>query len=274
MTLWEAIILGVVQGASEFLPVSSSGHLVIVQELLGIDLASGPMVAFDVCLHVGTLLAVLVALHKEVWLIVTGTASYVAGQRNKGAAVEGTKLALLVLLGTVPAVIVGFAFKDFFESLFSSRFPVGIALIATGAILFATRWVKRSEVDVGRMRWWHAFIVGCAQALAIFPGISRSGSTIAAGLFSRLDRTLAAKFSFLLAIPAIGGAAVLQVDNLRYLSVNHIVPTMVGALVAAVVGYACVRWIIAIMRGRHFSTFAYYCWAVGLATIIWNLATS
>jgi undecaprenyl-diphosphatase len=147
---------------------------------------------------------------------------------------------------------------------------VGIALIVTGLILFSTRWARKNDVDAGKMRWWHAIIIGCAQALAIFPGISRSGSTISAGLFSKLDRTFAAKFSFLLSIPAIGGAAILQSENLRYLSTNNILPTVVGTLVSAVVGYACVRWIIAIMRGRNFSTFAYYCWFVGLATILWS----
>jgi undecaprenyl-diphosphatase len=249
VSLLHAIILGVVQGASEFLPISSSGHLVIFQQLLGVNLEEGPMVAFDVCLHVGTLIAVVAALWQEIWSIKRRTI-------------------WLIIIGTIPAVIVGFTFKDFFESLFSSQLPVGIALIVTGLILFATRWVRRNDVDAGKMRWWHALIVGCAQALAIFPGISRSGSTISAGLFSRLDRTFAAKFSFLLSIPAIGGAAILQSDNLRYLSINNILPTVVGTLISAVVGYACVRWIIAIMRGRNFSAFAYYCWFVGLVTIL------
>jgi undecaprenyl-diphosphatase len=199
----------------------------------------------------------------------------IVSQGGKSTSVAvGRRLAWLIILGTIPAVIVGFAFKDFFESLFSSRLPVGIALIATGCILFATGWVKRNDVEAGRMRWWNAVVVGCAQALAIFPGISRSGSTIAAGLFCRLDRSLAAKFSFLLAIPAIGGAAVLQFDNLRYLTVGNIVPTLVGTIVAFLVGYAAVRWMLAIVRGKRFSTFAYYCWAVGLATVIWSFATS
>ena len=274
MSLLHAVVLGLVQGASEFLPISSSGHLVIFQQLLGIDLESGPMVAFDVCLHIGTLIAVIVALHKEVWMIIKGVGSLFSGRSQSASVAEGRKLAWLVLIGTIPAVIVGFAFKDFFESLFSSRLPVGIALVVTGFILFATRWIKKCDVEVGRMPWWNAIVVGCAQALAIFPGISRSGSTIATGLFCRLDRTLAAKFSFLLSIPAIGGAALLQSANLRHLSVNNLVPTIVGTLISFVVGYACVRWILAIVRGRNFATFAYYCWAVGLATIIWSLATS
>lgn len=273
MSVADAIILGIVQGASEFLPISSSGHLVIVQQLLGIDLESGPLVAFDVCLHLGTLLAVLVALRKEVWMIISGVFCPEKDASPTNSSAVGRKLAWLIILGTIPAVIVGFAFKDFFESLFSSRLPVGIALIATGFILFATRWMKRCDVGMARMPLWNAIVVGCAQALAIFPGISRSGSTISAGLFCRLDRGLAAKFSFLLAIPAIGGAAILQFDNLRHLTAASVLPTIVGTLVAFLVGYAAVRWMLVIVRGNRFSAFAYYCWAVGVATVVWAALT-
>lgn len=277
LSILHAIILGAIQGASEFLPISSSGHLVIFQHLLGVDLESGPMVAFDVCLHIGTLIAVLVALRSEVFLLIRGlfNPSYeyteMAGGFTAGTA---RRAAWLIILGTIPAVIIGFAFKDFFESMFSSMLPVGIALLVTGTFLFSTRWVRTNDVTLGKMKWWHALIVGCAQAAAIFPGISRSGSTITAGLFSKLDRGLAAKFSFLLSIPAIGGAAVLQFDNLKHLSGGNILPTIVGTIVSAVIGYACVRWILAIMRGRNFSAFAYYCWAVGLVTVIWTFASS
>lgn len=275
MSIIHAIILGVVQGASEFLPISSSGHLVIFQQLMNVNLESGPMVAFDVCLHVGTLIAVVAALRAEVWIIIKGLF-------NPNLSEEGTeggfstslsrKTILLVILGTIPAVIVGFSFKDFFEELFSSSLFAGVALLITGSILFATRWAKKHDIKLDGMKWFHALIVGCAQALAIFPGISRSGSTISGGMFCKLDRKLAAKFSFLLSIPAIGGAAVLQYKNLAYLSANYIVPVVIGTVVSAIVGYVCVKWIISIMRGNKFSLFAYYCWAVGLGVIVWFLA--
>jgi undecaprenyl-diphosphatase len=278
LSILHAMILGFVQGASEFLPVSSSGHLVIFQHLLGIDLDAGSLVAFDVCLHVGTLLAVVFALWREIGLMLKGLCGCVpqgTSELDGGFTMtSGRHVVWLVLLGTIPAVIFGFAFKDFFESLFTTRLPIGIALMVTGTILFATRFVRISDVKAGEMKWWHALIVGCAQACAIIPGISRSGSTIAAGLFSRLDRTLAAKFSFLLAIPAIGGAAVLQYKNFRHLSQENFIPILLGTLVSFVVGFICVRWMLRIVRGGNFALFAYYCWAVGAATILWALSGS
>ncbi len=275
LSILHAVILGFVQGASEFLPISSSGHLVIFQHLLGIDLDAGSLVAFDVCLHVGTLLAVVFALWGEIGLMLKalcGSAPEGMTELDGGFTMtSGRRVVWLVLLGTIPAVIFGFSFKDFFESLFTTRLPIGIALMVTGTILFATRWVRVSDVKADRMTWWHALIVGCAQACAIIPGISRSGSTIAAGLFSRLDRTLAAKFSFLLAIPAISGAAVLQYDNFKYLSQNNILPILLGTFVSFVVGFICVRWMLRIVRGGNFTLFAYYCWVVGAVTIVWAL---
>jgi undecaprenyl-diphosphatase len=241
---------------------------------MNVNLESGPMVAFDVCLHMGTLVAVLAALRKDVWIIIKGLFDPARStEETEGGfcTLLSRKTFLLVILGTIPAVIIGFSFKDFFEEMFSSRLAAGIALVITGSILFATRWAKVCNIRLARMKWFHAVVVGCAQALAIFPGISRSGSTISAGMFSRLDRTLAAKFSFLLSIPAIAGAAVLQYKNLAYLSANHILPVIIGTLVAAVVGYVCVKWIISLMRGNKFSLFAYYCWAVGLAVIVWSV---
>jgi len=274
MSILHAIILGAVQGASEFLPISSSGHLVIFQQFMNVNLEAGPMVAFDVCLHLGTLVAVVAALRKDVWIIIKGLfdPSFSTEETEGGfCTLLSRKAFLLVILGTIPAVIIGFSFKDFFEELFSSTLAAGVALLITGSILFATRWAKSCSLKLARMKWFHAVIVGCAQALAIFPGISRSGSTISAGMFCTLDRSLAAKFSFLLSIPAIAGAAVLQYKNLAYLSANHILPVIIGTVVAAIVGYVCVKWIIALMRGNKFSMFAYYCWAVGLGVVIWSV---
>lgn len=276
MSILHAIILGVVQGASEFLPISSSGHLVIFQQLMGVELESGPMVAFDVCLHLGTLIAVLAALRTEVWMIIKGLFDPTCSTKETEGGFCTTlsrKVFLLIILGTIPAVIVGFSFKDFFEEMFTSRLAAGVALLITGSILFATRWAKSCNIKLAKMKWFHAVIVGCAQALAIFPGISRSGTTISTGMFCMLDRKLAAKFSFLLSIPAIAGAAVLQYKNLSYLSANHILPVIIGTLVAAIVGYVCVKWIISLMRGNKFWLFAYYCWAVGLAVIVWSVVS-
>jgi undecaprenyl-diphosphatase len=176
-------------------------------------------------------------------------------------------------LGTLPAVVFGFAFKDFFEELFTKLLPVGVALIVTGCILFATRFVKRNDTLLKDMKWWHALAVGLAQAMAIIPGISRSGSTISMGLFTRLDRQLAAKFSFLLSVIAIGGAAVLEYKNLSYISSDNLGAIIAGTLASFIVGYLCVRLMLAIMRNARFSLFALYCWIVGIAVIIWSQLT-
>lgn len=275
INLIHAIILGIVQGATEFLPVSSSAHLVIFQHLFKLDVAAGPMVAFDVCLHVGTLFAVLLALRREVAVIIKGLflkGEAEAAELSGGFTYnEGPRAIWLVILGTIPAVILGLAFKKFFESLFMTLLPVGIALIVTGCILFATRLVKRNETKLSQMKWWHAIAVGFAQAVAIIPGISRSGSTISMGLYTGLDRQLAAKFSFLLSVIAIGGAGILEWKNFRLISHDNFVPILLGTFASFVVGYLCVRWMLAIMRNARFSWFAIYCWVVGAAAIVYSL---
>ena len=235
--------------------------------------------AFDVCLHIGTLFAVLVALRKEVALILRG----LIGSKNLEqtansdamaggfAFAQGRHVTWLIIVGTIPAVIIGFTFRDFFEHLFTTMLPVGFALIATGCILFATRFIKRNEIELKDMRWWHAVLVGLAQALAIIPGISRSGSTISMGLFAKLDRQLTAKYSFLLSVIAIGGAAILEWKSLQFITQINLLSVILGTLFAFITGYVCVRWMLAIMRKARFFWFAIYCWVAGLAVIILSL---
>lgn len=264
-----AVMLGIVQGVTEFLPVSSSAHLVIFQKIFNIDVGAGPIVAFDVCLHIGTLFAVLLALKGEIGVIIKGFFSQAGLLEMDGGFSPATsrKAVWMVTLGTIPAVIIGFSLKDFFENLFTTTLPVGFALLATGVVLFATRFVKRNEIKLQGMRWWHALLIGLAQAVAIIPGISRSGSTIATGLFTGLDHQLAAKFSFLLSVIAIGGAGILEWENLRFISHENILSIVLGTFFAFVVGYICVKWMLAILRGNRFSLFALYCWIVGALTI-------
>jgi undecaprenyl-diphosphatase len=283
INLIHAIILGIVQGAAEFLPISSSAHLVIFQNLFKIDVGAGPIVAFDVCLHLGTAFAIITALWRELCVIFGGVfrMGFFTRMGQKGYETEGLsggfsnlsgmRALWLILLGTIPAVIIGFTFRDFFENLFTTTLPVGIALICTGFILFATRLVKKNEVALKDMRWWHAVAVGLAQAVSIIPGISRSGSTISMGLYTGLDRQLAAKFSFLLSIVAIGGAALLEWKNLRFISAENLPAIIAGTLFSFITGYLCVRWMLAIMRHARFSWFAVYCWLVGTITIIFSL---
>lgn len=274
LSILNAILLGALQGATEFLPVSSSGHLVIAQDLLGVRMENGALVAFDVCLHVGTLAAVCAVFWRDLAdmaraLLGLRPAAPDGGERLSTA--QARRLALLIVVGTIPAVILGFTLKDFFESLFTDAVAAAGMLLVTGFILFGTRFVKHNPTGLPQMRWWQALVVGIAQAVAIVPGISRSGSTIAGGLYLGLDRGLAARFAFLLAIPAIGGAALLQGKDIMLLSAGDAVAAVVGTVVSAVVGFVCVKWMLSIVRHRHFSWFAYYCWAAGLAVLIYFL---
>jgi undecaprenyl-diphosphatase len=271
LTLIKALLLGAVQGATEFLPVSSSGHLTIVQWLFGLSLESGEMMAFDVCLHFGTLLAIVVIFWREIALMLSclfrwdgsETLEVRVGMTHR----QARTLALLLALGTVPAVIVGFLLKHVFEELFSNATAAGAMLLVTGIILWSTRWARERRVGAATMKWWHALAVGVAQAIAIVPGISRSGSTIAGGMWMGLTRDFAARFSFLLAVPAIAGASLLEVKELRYFSHEMVFAAVAGSAVAAVVGFACIKWLLGIVRRGHFSWFAIYCWCAGAATL-------
>lgn len=256
-----AAILGLVQGLTEFLPVSSSGHLVLGQRLLGIN---EPEMLFDVALHIGTLAAVVVVFWRDLWSMLRGLWARDARGR------EGLRLLMLVVVGTVPAALVGLLFKDLFESLFASVAAVGAALLFTGCILMSTRLAgpaKRGVMATGPGR---ALWVGVFQALAITPGVSRSGSTIAAALLAGMDRDLAARFSFLLSVPAILGAMLLQLIHLDRAAPVGMSALIIGGAVAAVSGFLALKLLIRLVRGGRLHLFAWYCWALGLAALAWS----
>jgi undecaprenyl-diphosphatase len=273
LSILKAIILGAVQGATEFLPVSSSGHLVIAQSLLGVTLEGGGLLAFDVCLHFGTLLAVLVFFRREIGQIVSSYFRSASDERPNGgfSVQEARRVGLYIIIGTIPAAIAGPLLNDFFEGLISNAISAAFMLLVTGAILWGTRWVDDGFRGVMQMGWVRAILIGCAQALAIIPGISRSGSTIAGGLYLGINRDLAARFAFLLAIPAIAGATVFKLEDLANFPKDIMVATLVGTLVAFAVGLVCIKWLLHVVRRGQISWFAPYCWLVGLATIIYIL---
>jgi undecaprenyl-diphosphatase len=251
LSIWKAALLGMIQGATEFLPVSSSGHLVVMQQLLGWSPDHGVILAFDIALHVGTLASVVAVFWRDIIQMITG---------------KNWKLVGYLVLATVPAVIVGFTLKDWFEGLYSSVITVGVAWIITGILLILTRTVKMSDrKDVG---WLRSFIIGCAQAVAIIPGISRSGSTIAAGLFLKIDRAYAAKFAFLMSIPAIAGGAVLDAKDLAGFPKDSIIALVVGVVAAALVGYICIKWLLRIISRGHLWWFGVYCLCAGVLTLV------
>lgn len=251
MSLLDAILLGLVQGLTEFLPVSSSGHLVIGQTLLGVD---SPGVAFEVVLHVATLLSVIIVYRARLWQLVVGAAR---GQRDALVFVG------LLVLATIPAGLVGLFLEDTIEQAFALPAITGIMLLVTGVLLWSTRFRQpASDADLPTARL--AFGIGIAQAFAILPGISRSGATITAGLWGRLPGDRAAEFSFLLSIPAILGAALLQIGEIgESWQTTGGAPLVVAFFVALAAGIAAIRSLVWLLRRQAFYAFAYYVWAAG-----------
>jgi undecaprenyl-diphosphatase len=232
-------------------------------------------VLWEVVLHMGTLVAVVVVLRREVWGVLRGLLRGLpACRRGVRAALReepGLALALLLILGSIPAGVVGVVFKHALEALFNNPPLVAGALLVTGTVLFATRYTPQRPGN-GRVGWVGAVIVGCAQAVAIVPGISRSGATISAGLFAGLERAQAARFSFLLSIPAVGGAGLLELRHLDALPTESLAPFLVGGAVSAVVGLAALVLLLRVVNAGRLHLFAYYCWAVGAAALVWLLA--
>lgn len=249
MTLLAAALLGLVQGLTEFLPVSSSGHLVLAGALLGVPEGS---ITFDIVVHLGTLTAVFAVYRKDISELVAG----MLGRRR-----EDLRLAWLLILGSIPAGIAGFLFADRIESLFDSPPVVSAMLLLTGTVLFATRFARGGNLEDPTPRG--SLLVGLFQAIALVPGISRSGMTISAGLFAGIRRERAARFSFLLSIPAILGAALLELTGSGGSASLDLSTAAVGFVVSAVSGFAALRLLIRFLAAGRFHAFCWYCWAAG-----------
>jgi len=252
----------VVQGLTEFLPVSSSGHLVFFQSVFGL---AEPQLAFDVMLHLGTLLAVVVYFRTDVARILLGTWAWVRGRRGEESESEA-KLLLWIVVASIPTGLMGVLLKDWFESLFSMPKTVGLMLLVTGLLLWLTRFAGRKQKTTGEMGVLDALVIGIAQGVAIIPGISRSGSTISAGLFCGLNRELAGKFSFLLSIPAILGATFLEFREID--AASGIGVTLFGMAVSFFVGLVALKLLMKIVKKGKLSYFSYYCWAVGVLMVL------
>ena len=244
------MILGIIQGLTEFLPVSSSGHLVLAQKLLGVK-QSG--VTFEVLVHLGSLVAVLIYFRVKIWMLIKSL--FVPRQ------IAHRKVVLFLIIGTIPAVMVGFSLKDFFERSFSSPVLASSMLLVTGAILLSTRFVSKSNRKVNLAA---AIIMGIGQAISILPGISRSGTTIASGMLWGVDPSEAAEFSFLLSIHAIAGAVVLNAKDLLALESHLAGQYLVGTCSAFLFALLAVYTVLAVVRKGKFEYFAYYCFAAGL----------
>ena len=270
MTYFSSFLMGLVQGLAEFLPISSSGHLAIAQNLLGME--TEVPVFFDVLLHLGTLLAVFVAYWKDICEIVVeffrGVGDIVHHTTPKQVP-PARRMILLIIVATLPLVAV-LPFHEKVQALGDNMVFVGAALVVTGFLLFACDLVRKGRKTAKNATLLDALVVGVGQAIATMPGISRSGMTITAGCFCGYERSFAVRFSFLMSIPAILGANVLSlVDAFKDGIIWAEVPMyMVGVITAAVVGYACIRLLRLIAEKGRFGAFSYYCWAVGLLTLL------
>ena len=264
-----ALILGIIQGLTEFLPVSSSGHLVIFQQFFYVNEAE---VLFDVTLHMGTLLAVIIFFRTDLKEMIHESSGYLTGLLNKKETLSSIKekphaiLALWVIIGTLPTVFIGFTFKDQLESLFGDPKRAAWMLIVTGILLVISRMLPVSYTKRKSVGLVTALAVGIAQGLAITPGISRSGSTIVCGMICGMDRELAGRFSFLLSIPAITGAMILQLAS-KDLGAIGFLPLAIGFLSAAVIGFFALKLLMIVVKKGNLLWFAPYCWALGLSII-------
>lgn len=270
MDIISSIILGIVQGLTEFLPISSSGHLVLFQNLLGFK---EPELLLDCSLHLGTLLAVCIYLRSDLKNILTETKKFTLGffqtRGTKKALKENphTYLALMVLIGTLPTLLAGLLFRAAVEDLFGSLSTVGIMLVVTGLILAVSKLIPEGHDRREEVAILVAIAIGAAQGLALIPGISRSGATIVCALVCGLRRELAARFSFLLAIPAIVGATLVQL-NAEAMGRVGVLSLTSGFVCAALIGLIALRILMGVVRKGKLFWFAPYCWALGLLILL------
>ncbi|MET0016401.1 undecaprenyl-diphosphate phosphatase [Oscillibacter sp.] len=272
LSLLTSIVLGLIQGVSEFLPISSSGHLAIAEYMLGQTGFGTPPDFFDVLLHMGTLVAVFVAYWADIKAMVfelfQGIGD-IAHHSTPTPLPSARRLIFLIIVGTLPLFAV-LPFKDQIEGLSSNIYFVAVALLLTGCLLFASDRARRGRKSERTATMLDVLLVGVGQAVATCPGISRSGTTITAGCFVGFERKFAVRFSFLLSIPAVLGANILTLKDAVETGIEwgEVPVYLAGVLVAALVGYACIRLLKMIADKGKFGWFAYYCWAVGLLTLV------
>lgn len=254
MEFWKAIVLGIIQGVTEFLPISSSGHLVLFQKLFGLEEGA---LTFDVFLHFGTLIAVVLVFWEDIKNMILLKKSY-------------RQLTLMIIVGTIPTGLMGVLFKDVFAQFFNSLPLVGVMWLITGTLLWASEKLSRNQWSIEKMKISDALTIGLAQGFAIIPGISRAGSTIITGLFRGLKREDAAKYSFLLSLPVIFGATLLEGKDMLNGVGQQIgfLNLALGMLAATISGYLAIRFLLKMIRERTLQPFAYYCWIIGIIAIL------
>ena len=268
MTIIQAIILGIVQGLTEFLPISSSGHLILVPWLFNWHfLLNNPDLnkTFDVALHLGTFVAVLAYFWREVGTLI---AAWVRSIGRRSLADPMAKLAWLLLVSTIPAAIVGVALESFIENRLGKPWIIAVAMIVFAGVMYLIDHIARLDRELDSLTWFDAVLIGCAQALALCPGVSRSGITMMTGLLLRLDRESAARYSFLLSIPVVGGAAAFKALEVNGLPSGTAMPFLVGMISAALSGLVAIWFVLAYLKRHNFNLFVLYRIVIGVAVLI------
>lgn len=273
MSIIESIILGVFQGVAEFLPISSSGHLALLQHLFGIKEGN---LFFAEMLHFGTLISIVIVYFNDIMKIVVDMLKLI-GDLLKGRKINKLtthqRLGLLIIVGSIPTAIIGLTLEDYFESLYTSILPIGIALMVTGTLLWIVEKKKFQNKQAEHMTFLDSIFIGICQGIAIIPGISRSGSTIVAGLYRGLDKSFATEYSFLLALPATFGAFLLGIRQVIKEGSGLIFdfPLILGVGLSAIVGVISIKLLIKLIKKNKLYYFSYYLWIVGLITIVSQL---
>lgn len=268
--------MGLVQGLTEFLPVSSSGHLAILQYFFGID--GDKVLPFAVLLHLGTLISLFAVYYKDLWLLVLELGAVIKNLfSGKGLRMDDNeirKLGVMIIVATIPTAFAGLFLNNFFSGLYSSIRAISICLIITGIFLWsAERLGGRRGKRIGSMKIKDAVLVGLFQSIAISPGISRSGATIVGGLFAGFDRGLAVRFAFLISVPSILGAAVIEAPEAFSQGIDKdlLLPVMAGIGMAAISGFVAIKTMIKIVSGKKLFIFSFYTWAVGAFILVYSL---
>lgn len=257
MLILKSIVLGILQGMTEFLPVSSSGHLVIAKSLFQIEYSG---ISFEIFLHTATLFAILYVFRDKIISIAASVFN-----PHKEARSDDLRFLWLVLVATVPSAVSGFFWRNQVEKMFTDLSVVGIALLVTGSVIFVTRFARSSK---GALGFWDAVIIGVAQAAALIPGISRSGTTISTALLLGLRRKESAQFCFILAVPAISGATILEMKNvIADTQGASLLPYICGFMAAFISGFLAIKLVLKTLRKQRFGDFAYYCWVVGVVVL-------
>ena len=266
MSVLAAVILGIVQGLTEFLPVSSSAHLILARAFFGWEVPDAFALAFDVALHVGTLIAIVAFFRDDILSMVRALPHLASPATNVSA-----RIAQRIVVGTIPVIIVGLLFNDYIEHRLRTPLIAAIALTAGAALMFIAERASSCQRGQEHLTWLDAVLIGCAQSSALIPGVSRSGSTIAIGMLLGLRREAAARFTFLLAIPAMLAAAGKEALELRGMALpaDGAQIMVIGLIVSAIVGYLTIKYFLRYLASNRLDVFAYYRWALAAVTFIW-----